>query len=295
MKIRPYNQNTFLSLNKLQHWLEWFCWSFHLSIYLITIFDLYPFRSIITWSRILLNIKNTDLLSVQTVWGFFLSNISIYFISDQWWMRGSLCLNVLISVGGVENSPLICSLHIFQVQNWFLLQLSVNQTIPIFSVSRSFSNLTSAPPFPSRNPSFINSVAPFDLGLGLQALVFHTNPSVVEDLLIGSTTHSVFLSQTDWCGPPGPNISYAAPVPSSPTAHTTRDPSLSIQRFYQDFKFPNYPLDTFSNKLFDVTSSTVFVDGDTQTQLCYAITRLFFFILFMYIWAFCKDILYLEY
>ena len=33
---------TNLSLNKLQHWLEWFCWSFHLSIYLKILFDLYP-------------------------------------------------------------------------------------------------------------------------------------------------------------------------------------------------------------------------------------------------------------
>ena len=173
--------------------------------------------------------------------------------------------------------------------------MSVNQTVPIFSVSRSFSNLTSAPPFPSRSPSFIYSVAPFDLGLGPSSSSFlHTNPSVVEDLSIRSTMHSVFPSQMDWCGPPGPSISYTASVPSGPRVPTIRDPSLSIQRFYQDFKFPNYPLDTFSGKLFDVTLSTVFIAGDTQAQLCHAITRLFFSY-YIYILAFCKDILFLEY
>ena len=86
--------------------------------------------------------------------------------------------------------------------------MSVNQTIPIFSVSRSFSNLTSAPSFP------------------------HSNPSVAEDLSIGSTTHSVFPSQMDWCGPPGPSSSYAAHIPSAPTVPTIRDPSPGIQKFY---------------------------------------------------------------
>ena len=163
-----------------------------------------------------------------------------------------------------------------------LSPMSVNWTIPIFSVSRSFSNLTSAPPFPSRNPSFVNFIAPFDLGLGPSSSSFlHTIPSVVEDLSIGSTTHSVFSSKTDWYGPPGPSISYTAPVPSSPTVPTTRDPFLSIQRFYQDLKFLNYPLDTFSGKLFDVASSTVLVAGDTQAQLCYAITRLFIFLYYL--------------
>ena len=75
---------------------------------------------------------------------------------------------------------------------------------------------------------------------------------------------------------PGPSISYAAPVPLGLTVSTIRDPSPGVQRFYQDFKLPNYPLDTFSGKLFDVTSSTVFVAGDTQAQLHHAISRLFF-------------------
>ena len=211
-------------------------------------------------------------------------------------MRGSLCLNILISAGGVENSPLIYSLHIFQVPELILLPpMSVNQTIPVFLVSRYFSNLTSAPSFPSRSSSFINSIAPFDLGLGPSSSSFpHTNPSVVEDLLVGSTTCSVFSSQMDWCGPPGPSISYAAPVPSCPTVPTIRDPLPGIQKFYQDFKLPNYLLDTFSGKLFDVTLSTVFVAGDTQAELHHVITRLFF-LYYLYILDFCKDILYLKF
>ena len=86
----------------------------------------------------------------------------------------------------------------------------------------------------------------------------------------------------DWCGPPGPSILYTAPVPSGPTVSTSRDPSPGIQRFYQDFKLPNYPLDTFSGKLFDVASSTAFVTGGTQAQLHCAITRVFIFLLYFY-------------
>ena len=100
----------------------------------------------------------------------------------------------------------------------------------------------------------------------------------------------------DWCGPPGPSISYTAPVPSGPTVSTSRNPSPGIQRFYQDFKLPNYPLDTFSGKLFDVALSTAFVTSDTQAQLYCAITRLYIFC-FIYIdFDFsCKDILSLKF
>ena len=73
--------------------------------------------------------------------------------------------------------------------------MSMNQTVPVFSVSRSFSNLTSAPSYPSGSSSFVNSITPFDLGLGPSSSSFPlTNPSVVEDLSIRSTTHSVFPS-----------------------------------------------------------------------------------------------------
>ena len=81
--------------------------------------------------------------------------------------------------------------------------MSVDQTMPVFSVSRSCSNLSSASPFLSGSSSLVDSVAPFDLGLGPSSSGFlHTNPGVVEDLLIRSTTRSVFPSQMDWCEAP---------------------------------------------------------------------------------------------
>ena len=88
----------------------------------------------------------------------------------------------------------------------------------------------------------------------------------------------------DWCGPPGPSIPYLAPVSSSPAVSTARDPLFGFQRFYQDFRFPSHS-DTFPDKLFDVASSTIFVAGDTQAQLRYAINRLFalFFWYYLYI------------
>ena len=176
--------------------------------------------------------------------------------------------------------------------------MTMDQTMPVFSVSRSCSNLSSAS-FLSRSSSFADSVAPFDLGLGPSSSGFlHTNPGVVEDLSIRSTTRSVFPSWMDWHGPPGPSISYTAPVPSGPTVSTSRDPSPGIQRFYQDFKLPNYPLDTFSGKLFDVASSTAFVTGGSQAQtsLCYY-QVIFIFCCFTYIDFdfFCKDSLYLKF
>ena len=54
----------------------------------------------------------------------------------------------------------------------------------------------------------------------------------------------------------------------------SRNPCSDIQRFYQDLRLPNYSLDTFSGRLFDVVSSTTFVTSNVQTELHHAITRL---------------------
>ena len=159
--------------------------------------------------------------------------------------------------------------------------MSVNQSMPVYSVSRSCSNLSSASLFVTGSSSFMDSIAPFDLGLAPSSSgLLYTNPGVVEDLSIRSTTHSVFPSRMDWCGPPGPSISYTAPIPSGPTVSISKDPFPDIQRFYQDFKLPNYPLDTFSGRLFDVASSTTFVTSDTQAELHHAITRLIYVLFF---------------
>ena len=111
--------------------------------------------------------------------------------------------------------------------------MSMVQTMPVSSISRSCSNLGSASPFVTRSCSFADSIALFDLSLAPSSFgPLHIDSGVIEDLSIRSTTQSVFPSQMDWCGPPGPSTSYTAPVPSGPTVPTSRDPLPSIQRFY---------------------------------------------------------------
>ena len=128
------------------------------------------------------------------------------------------------------------------------------QTMPVYSTSRSGSSLDSVSPFISGYASFA-------------------------DL----TTQSVFPPWIDWYGPTGPSTSYMAPVQSDSIISISRNPCSDIQRFYQDFRLPNYSLDTFSGRLFDVVSSTTFITGDVQTELHHAITRL---IVFAYVFKF---------
>ena len=55
--------------------------------------------------------------------------------------------------------------------------MSVDQTMHVFSVSRSCSNLTSASSFLSGSSSFVDSIAPFDFGLGPSSSWFSTHQS----------------------------------------------------------------------------------------------------------------------
>ena len=167
--------------------------------------------------------------------------------------------------------------------------MSMVQTMPVYSISRSCSNLSSASPSVTGSSLFVNSIAPFDLSLASSSFgLLHIDSGVIEDLSIRSTTQSGFPSQMDWCGPPGSSTLYTAPIPSGSTVPTSRDPLPSIQRLYQDFRLPNYSLDTFSGRLFNVVSSTTFVTGDIQMELHCAITRLIhvFLLLFLYIYEF---------
>ena len=77
----------------------------------------------------------------------------------------------------------------------------------------------------------------------------------------------------NWCRPPGPSTSYMAPIQSDPMISISSNPHSGIQRFFQDFRLPDYTLDSFSGRLLDVVSSTTFSSGDVQTELCHTITR----------------------
>ena len=153
--------------------------------------------------------------------------------------------------------------------------MSTVQTMPVYLTSRSGSSLDSASPFITGYASFADSIAPPDLSLiPSNSGPSHTESDVVEDLSIRLTTQSVFPPRMDWYGPTGPSTSYMAPIQSDPMIPISRNPHSDIQRFYQDFRLPNYSLDTFSGRLFDVVSSTTFVTSNVQTELHHAITRL---------------------
>ena len=153
--------------------------------------------------------------------------------------------------------------------------MSTVQTMPVYSTSRSGSSLDSASPFITGYAPFADSIAPADSSLVLSnSGPSHTESDVVEDLSNSLTTQSVFLPQMDWYGLTGSSTPYIAPVQSDPIIPISRNPHCDIQRFYQDFRFPNHSLDTFSGRLFDVVSNTTFVSCNVQTELHHAITRL---------------------
>ena len=160
-----------------------------------------------------------------------------------------------------------------------LSPMSAVQTMSVYSTSRSGSSLSNMSPFITGYSSFADSTAPFDLSLvSSNFSLSHIESDVVEDLTIKSTTQSAFPSCMDWCGPSRPSISYTAPVQSDPTIPTSRNSHSDIQRFYQDFRLPNYSLDTFSGRLFDVVSSTSFTTSDVQTELHHTMMRLIDFV-----------------
>ena len=165
--------------------------------------------------------------------------------------------------------------------------MSAVQTMPVYSTSRSGSSLNNASPFLSGYSSFADSIAPFDLSLvppnfGLS----HTKSDVVEDLSIRSSTQSAFPSWMDWCGPSGASTSYITPIQPDPIIPTSINPCSDVQRFYQDFRLPNYTLDTFSGTLFDVVSSTTFITSNVQTEFHHVITTLIVFVYVFKFWIF---------
>ena len=156
--------------------------------------------------------------------------------------------------------------------------MSTTQTRPVYSTARFGGSLSSASPFiPGYSSSANLMVSPDSNPVPSDSGPSHTESGVVKDLSIRSTTQSVFLPQMDWCRPPGPSTSYLAPVQSNPMISISSSPHSDIQRFFQDFRLPDYTLDSFSGRLLDVVSSTTFSSGDVQAELHHTITRLIVF------------------
>ena len=148
------------------------------------------------------------------------------------------------------------------------------QTRPVYLTARSDSSLSIVSPFiigyfPSANPiaSFDSNSTPSSSG------PLHTESSVVEDLSVRSTAQSILPLQIDWYGSSRPSTLYMVPTQSDFMISTSGNPHSSVQRFFQDFRLPNYMLDSFSGRLLDVVSNTTFPSGDAQAELHHAITR----------------------
>ena len=152
------------------------------------------------------------------------------------------------------------------------------QTRPVYSTTRSDSSLSIASPFIIGYPPSANSMASFDSNLVPSSSgPLYTECSVVEDLSVRLTAQSILPLQLDWYGPSGPSTSYMVPAQSDFIISTSSNLHSSIQRFFQEFRLPDYTLDSFSGRLLDVVSSTTFSSGDIQAELHHAITRLMVF------------------
>ena len=158
--------------------------------------------------------------------------------------------------------------------------ISAIQTRPAYPSARFDSSLNSASsfsvgyaPYSSTNPTLSFDSNPIPLNSSL----FHTEPCVVQDLSVRLTAQSVLPLQIDWYGPSRPSTSYMVSTQSNLMTSTSSNSQSGVQRFFQEFRLPDYSLDSFSGKLLDVVSSRTFSSGDIQVELYHAITRLMTF------------------
>ena len=156
--------------------------------------------------------------------------------------------------------------------------MSSIQMRPVYSTARSDSSLSSASSFligyaPSSSPmmSFDSNLIPLTSGS------LYTESRVVQDLSVRSTAQSVLPPQIDWYGPSRPSTLYMVSTQSNYMTSISSNPQSGVQRFFREFRLPDYTLDSFSGRLLDVVSSTTFSSGDVQVELHHAITRLMVF------------------
>ena len=155
--------------------------------------------------------------------------------------------------------------------------ISAIQMRPAYSSARFDSSLNSASsssigyaPYSGTNSTLSSDSNPIPLNSSL----FHTEPCVVQDLSIRLTSQSVLPLQIDWYGPFRSSTSYMASTQSNPMTFTSSNSQSGVQRFFQEFRLPDYTLDSFSGRLLDIVSSTTFSSGDVQVELHHAIIRL---------------------
>ena len=156
--------------------------------------------------------------------------------------------------------------------------MSTIQTRPVYSTARSDSSLSSASPFIFVYSSSANPMMSFDSNLiPSSSGPSYNESSVVEDLSIRLTAQTILPPQLNWYGPSRSSTLYMVPTQSDFMTSTSSNPQSGVQRFFQEFRLPDYTLDSFSGRLLDVVSSMTFFSGDVQADLHHAITRLMVF------------------
>ena len=160
--------------------------------------------------------------------------------------------------------------------------MSSIQMRPAYSSTRFDSSLSSTSsfligyaPYSSINPTLSSDSNP----IPSNSSSFYTESRVVQDLSVRLTTQLVLPLQIDWYGPSRPSTSYMVSTQSSLMTSTSRNSQSGVQRFFQEFRLPDYTLDNFSGRLLDVVSSKTFSSGDVQVELHHAIKRLMVFCL----------------
>ena len=158
------------------------------------------------------------------------------------------------------------------------------QMRPAYPSARFNSSLNSASSLPiGYGPySGTNSTLSFDSNpIPLSSSSLHVESGVVQDLSVRSATQSVFPLQIDWYGPSRPSTLYMVSTQYNVMTSTNNNSQSGVQRFFQEFRLPDYTLDSFSGRLLDIVSSTTFSSGDVQVELCHAITRLMVFCIYI--------------
>ena len=156
--------------------------------------------------------------------------------------------------------------------------MSTIQTRPAYSTARSDSSLSGASPFTFGYSSSVNLMMSFDSNLVPSSSgPSYNESSVIEDLSIRLIAQTSLPLQLDWYRPSGPSTLYMVPTQSNLMTSTSSNPQSGVQRFFQEFRLPDYTLDSFSGRLLDVVSSMTFSSGDVQGELHHAITRFMVF------------------
>ena len=143
----------------------------------------------------------------------------------------------------------------------------------------SFSSIGHVP-YSGSNPTLSFDSNPTSPNFSL----FHTESGVVQDLSSRLTAQFALPPQIDWYGPSGSSSSYIDSTQSHPMTSTSSNSQYGVQRFFEEFRLPDYTLDSFSGRLLDVVANTAFSSGNVQIELRHAITRLLIFFFFVFIY-----------